>query len=200
MPDLPNVTPDQVGQLIPDATDVEQVGSGGQKLVFRATVEQDQYALKFAKLPAEISEESEAEDFPTSDVAVRAKREVETMRDCTSEHMVKLGPIGLMFAELHGQQVLYFSEEFIFGRDLRTVLRTDGLFEATEVAKLGMHVADAIRALWDLGKIHRDIKPANIMRRDDDGAYVLLDAGFAFDVVLSPELSGTGRALLSQNS
>ena len=183
MADLPDVTPEQVGQLIPGATDIERAGSGGQKLVFRGTIEENQYALKFAKLPPEICEESEAEDFPMSDVAARAKREVETMRDCASHHMVKLGPIGLMFAEVEGQQVLYFSEEFIVGRDLRTTLRADGRFGADEVIKLGLHITDAIKALWELGKIHRDIKPANIMRRGDDGAYLLLDAGFAFDVV-----------------
>jgi serine/threonine-protein kinase len=181
MPDLPSLTTEDVASLIPQASDVQQAGRGGQKLVFRGTVEGKQYALKFSKLPDNAGDD--IEDFPTSDVAMRAKREVETMRNCQSSHMVKLGPIGLAFAERGGQRLLYFSEEFVVGRDLRTILQQDGRFPPSEVLKLGLHVADAIRSLWELGKIHRDIKPANIMRRDNSGEYVLLDAGLAFDIV-----------------
>jgi serine/threonine protein kinase len=182
MSDLPNLTPEQVAQLVPRASDIQLVGAGGQKVVFKGTIAGEQYALKFAKVP-ELPEDLESEDFPMSDVAVRAQREVETMRDCTSPHMVKLGPIGLEFAAIGDQSLLYFSEEFVIGRDLRTILQADRRFEPAQVVKLGQHIVDAIHALWELGKIHRDIKPANIMRREGNGEYVLLDAGFAFDVV-----------------
>lgn len=182
MADLPSITEAQVASLIPIAADIQPVGRGGQKLVFRCTIDGAPYALKFAKVP-ELPEEMETEDFPMSDVAARARREVETMRNCSSSHMVKLGPIGLNFANVDDQSVLYFSEEFIGGRDLRKILRDDGRFLPAEVAQLGLHVADAIKALWELGKIHRDIKPANIVKRESDGDYILLDAGLAFDVV-----------------
>ena len=48
--------------------------------------------------------------------------------------------------------------------------------------RLGMHVADAIEALWTYKKIHRDIKPGNIMRRASNGDFVLLDMGLVFDL------------------
>ena len=179
MPDLPNLTPEQVAAILPVATNVEHVGSGGQKIVFRATLEGETYALKFALVPADI----DSEEVPFAEVTVRASREVETMRDCASPHMVKLGPIGLTFREIEGQNLLYFSEEFIVGRDLKQILRDDGPFSPSEIIKLGLHITNSIKELWDLGKIHRDIKPGNIMRRNDTGDYVLLDAGFAFDVV-----------------
>jgi len=182
MPDLPNLTPEQVEQLISMASNIEFVASGGQKLVFRGVIGGESYALKFAKVPKP-REQDDLEEVSVADVSVRAKREVETMRDCASPHMVKLGPVGLMFAEILGQSVLYFSEEFIVGRDLKTILRDDGFFPPEEIVKLGIHVTDAIKALWELGKIHRDIKPANIMRRDSNGDYVLLDAGLAFDII-----------------
>jgi len=182
MSDLPNLTPEQVAQLVPGASDIELVGPGGQKVVFKGTIAGEQYALKFAKVP-ELPEDLETEDFPMSDVAVRAQREVKTMRDCTSRHMVKLGPIGLEFTTIDDQSLLLFSEQFIVGRNLRTILRSDGRFDPAQIVTLGLHIVDAIQALWDLGKIHRDIKPANIMRREGDDEYVLLDAGFAFDVV-----------------
>lgn len=184
MSDLPNLTPAQVAQLIPDAADVERAGGGGQKLVFKGTIDRQQYALKFAKVPVLPEDlESEGEEFPMSDVAMRAQREVETMRDCHSPHMVKLGPVGLSFVAMGDQSLLYFSEEYIVGGDLRALLRSQGRFPSSEVVKLGLHVTEAIQALWDLGKIHRDVKPANIMRRVSNNEYVLLDAGLAFDVV-----------------
>ena len=182
MSDLPNLTPEQVSQLIQQASDIEPVDAGGQKVVFKGTIAGEQYALKFAKVPV-LPDDLESEEFPMSDVAVRAQREVETMRDCTSRHMVKLGPIGLMFTTIEDQSLLYFSEEFIVGRDLQDILRSDGRFEPAQIVKLGLHIVDAIHALWELGKIHRDVKPANIMRRESNDEYVLLDAGFAFDVV-----------------
>lgn len=182
MSDLPNLTPEQVARLIPQASDIEPVDAGGQKVVFKGTIAGQQYALKFAKVP-ELRDDVESEEFPMSDVAVRAQREVETMRDCASPHMVKLGPIGLSFTTIDDQSLLYFSEEFIVGRDLRTILRSDGRFEPAQIVTLGLHIVDAVHALWELGKIHRDIKPANMMRREGNDEYVLLDAGFAFDVV-----------------
>ncbi len=182
MADLPSITDAQVVSLIPEAAGVQPVGRGGQKLVFRCIIDGAPYALKFAKVPG-MPEEMETEDFPMSDVAARARREVETMRDCTSAHMVKLGPVGLSFANVDHESILYFSEEFIAGRDLRILLREDGRFLSAEIAKLGLHIVDAIKALWELGKIHRDVKPANIMKRESDGHYILLDAGLAFDVV-----------------
>jgi hypothetical protein len=66
MPDLPSLTTGDVASLIPQASDVQQAGRGGQKLVFRGTIEGTQYALKFSKLPGNGGED--IEDFPTSDV------------------------------------------------------------------------------------------------------------------------------------
>jgi len=182
MADLPSITEAQVASLVSNATDIQPIGRGGQKLVFKCTIDGMPYALKFAKVP-KLPEDIETEDFPMSDVAARARREVETMRDCPSAHMVNLGPVGLCFANIDNHSVLYFSEELIDGRDLRTILHDEGRFPPNEVTKLGLHVTDAIKALWELGKIHRDVKPANIMIRDTSGDYILLDAGLAFDVV-----------------
>lgn len=182
MSDLPTLTPAQVTELIPNACNIDSVDAGGQKVVFKGTIEGTQYALKFANVPA-LPEDVENENYLMSDVTARAQREVEIMRDCNSPHMVKLGPIGLQRATVNNQTVLYFSEEFVRGHNLREALQRNGRFVSAEVVKLGLHITDAIQALWKLGKVHRDIKPGNIMRRDSDGEYILLDAGLAFDVV-----------------
>ena len=109
------LTPQQVAELVPGVSQVEVAGKGGQKLVFRGTIDLIEYALKFAKLTS--TGFDDVDEFATSDIAVRAKREVDTMRDCASPHMVKLGPLGLTFASIEDQQVVYFSEEFIPGFD-----------------------------------------------------------------------------------
>jgi len=185
MATLPSLTTEQVADIVPDALHVLPIGRGGQKLVFRADLHGQTYALKFALVPEEI----EAEEVPYAEVTARIHREVETMRDCSSPHMVKLGPIGLTFAEVSDQRVLYFSEEFIDGQDLRRLIRQHGPLAPAEVIQLGIHITDAIKGLWELGKIHRDIKPGNIMQRTGTGEFVLLDAGLAFDVV-GESLSG----------
>lgn len=178
MPQLPQLTPEQVARLVPTASDIRPAGKGGQKLVFSGEVSGRRYALKFALLPTPVGEIE-----PLNEIEARASREVETMRDCDSKHMVKLGPVGLTLAECDGQRLLFFSEEFVDGEDLASILQRDKSLTSGEVVRLGLEMADAIRGLWDLGKVHRDIKPHNIMRRAASGGYVLLDAGYAFDVV-----------------
>lgn len=184
MPDLPNLTAADVAATVPGASDIRHVEDGGQKVVFRATIGGETYAVKFAL----VREPLGADEESSEDVAsTRARREVETMRDCTSPHMVKLGPVGLTFGEIAGQKVLYFTEEFIPGSSLREILQKRETFSPDEIVRLGLHITDAIRAVWDLGKVHRDIKPGNIIRRDNQG-YVLLDAGLVFDIA-GPSLS-----------
>jgi len=158
--------------------------------VWSGVIDGTTYAIKFANTPEEdIREENddtEAEADP--EVIVRASREVETMRDCDSPYMVKLGPIGLSFVEIEGQSLLYFTEKLIDGSDLRSLLESEGPLSPDVVIAMGLQITNAIKALWELGKIHRDIKPGNIMRRTS-GDFVLLDAGLAFDVT-GESLSG----------
>ncbi len=104
------------------------------------------------------------------------------MQECKSPHIVKMGPIELSTASLTGQNILYFSEEFIEGQTLGDVLRQRGPLPVPSLVQLAQQMCAAIDELWSLGKIHRDIKPGNIMQRSDGANYVLLDAGLAFDV------------------
>src|ERR1017187_7206686 len=138
MAQLPQLTPDDVGALIPAATAIQFVESGGQKTVFRARISDHPYALKFALLPGPVDHE---DDLP--EVVARASREVETMRDCTSPHMVKLGPLGLTYATVGTQSLVFFSEEFIDGMSVRSAIQQGNPFAAGEVIKLGLQIADA---------------------------------------------------------
>ncbi len=175
---LPIITEENITSLIPGITSAVQAGHGGQKVVFRVVYNNLRFALKFALL----SEAFHADTADIDETIVRAQRETQIMRECASPHMVKPGPIGLGTAAIAGQNVLYFSEEYIDGQALNELLRDSGPLTPHDVAALGVQMCSAISDLWSLGKIHRDIKPGNIMQRADKINFVLLDAGFAFDV------------------
>tara|TARA_R110002073_G_scaffold96276_2_gene222586 strand:+ start:8488 stop:9393 length:906 start_codon:yes stop_codon:yes gene_type:complete len=191
MGDLPAVSATQIETAIVCFSDVKEIGRGGQKLVFSGLTEGRKYAIKFLKAPSEELDSDETEFDFTPDMVVRAHREVETMRECQSPYMVKLGPIGLEFIEIAGESLVFFTEELISGSDLHEkYIRPKKTLSPADVVQLGIHITHAISAIWDLKKVHRDIKPGNIMRRDN-GDFVLLDAGLAFDK-LGESVSGGG--------
>jgi serine/threonine-protein kinase len=175
---LPTISEAEIGRLVPGSSDISSVGAGGQKLVYRVRLAQDVFALKIALLPDDFDPSASDAD----DTVLRARRETEIMRECTSPYIVKPGPIDLGTAALAGQNLLYFSEEFIDGQNLAEVLRREGHLQVDSLIRLAQQMSLAIEELWSLGKIHRDIKPSNIMRRSGSGDFVLLDTGLAFDI------------------
>jgi len=120
------------------------------------------------------------------DVTSRAQREVETMQQCSTPYLVRMGPIGLNTACVEGDPIIYFSEEFVEGQNLHSYLHSNGVFSLSELVCLALHISEAIKAIWQFAKIHRDIKPGNIMRRNDSGDFVLLDMGLVFDLQDEP--------------
>ena len=177
---IPQLKIDQVQAIIPSASDIQEVDRGGQKLVFSGIINGTKYALKFmAPNPSQVSgQNSEFLD----DVTSRAQREVETMQQCSTPHLVGMGPIGLSTANIDGEPIIYFSERYIEGQNLRNYLQTTGVFSPHELVLLALHMSEAIKAIWQFSKIHRDIKPGNIMWRNDTGDFILLDMGLVFDL------------------
>ena len=97
-------------------------------------------------------------------------------------HLVRMGPIGLRSVEIAGEPIIYFSEEFIEGKNLTQYQQETGVLSVEELVRLAFHMSEAINTIWQFSKIHRDIKPSNIMRRDANGEFVLLDMGLVFDL------------------
>ncbi len=177
---IPQLTIEHVKTVIPSATDVQEVDSGGQKIVFSGVIDGQKYAFKFmTPNPSQTGRQNR--EF-LDDVTSRAQREVETMRQCSTPYLVRMGPIGLNTTIIQGETIIYFSEEFVEGENLRTSLQTNGNFSVPELVRLAFHISEAIKAIWQFSKIHRDIKPGNIMRRRDNGDFVLLDMGLVFDL------------------
>ncbi|WP_298203115.1 serine/threonine-protein kinase [Desulfosporosinus sp.] len=193
----PDLTEEQVSRIVPDITDVKFVGKGGQKSVFSCIISGDIYALKFLDLTPssggmaksyanesfatnELSYQENTFDNIQHDVFARAKREIVIMQRCDTSTLVKLGPVGMNLVEFEGKNLLYFTEEWIEGPSLYDILNNKPL-TTKESIQLASDLTNAIQNLWNIQMIHRDIKPKNIMRRED-GSYVLLDTGFAFDL------------------
>jgi eukaryotic-like serine/threonine-protein kinase len=170
--------------LIPTVESVSGPISGGQKTVFRISIQGKPYALKLLKLEGKIpaAEDDEDRTEEVEQTLARARREVDILKDCGIPELVRLGPIPLTPGEANGESLIFFTEEWVEGRDLRTIIAEGGPLSIDETVRLGRDVNRAISMLWSLSKVHRDIKPANIMRRTPPLGFVLLDLGLALDL------------------
>ncbi|MDP8239660.1 MAG: serine/threonine-protein kinase [Candidatus Hatepunaea meridiana] len=177
---VPDLTPEQVQSIIPAASSIELLDRGGQKIVFTGIINNQKYALKFMS-PNPLQINASVAGF-FDDVTARAQREVETMRQCDCPNLVKMGPIGLTTAKISGNDILYFSEEFIDGENLKEYHKLHGNFSIPDLIKLAQNISNAINEIWQFAKIHRDIKPGNIMSRSSNGDFILLDMGLVFDL------------------
>ena len=68
--------------------------------------------------------------------------------------------------------------EFVQGRDLRDLLRSEGALPPRRVAEIGSAVGMALAAAHNQGLVHRDIKPANVLLTLE-GAVKVADFGIA---------------------
>ena len=181
----PKLSCEQVAEAIPTAGNVKFIDAGGQKSVFAADIGSGRYVLKFlTPNPQRLAglNSDTSLDMAPDDVTARARREVETMAQCNSPHLVRPGPLPLQQVQIADQELLVFSEELIDGETLDKHHDRVRNWPVEDVVRLGLEMAHALDALWCFQKIHRDVKPNNIMRCTSDGRFVLLDMGFVFDL------------------
>ena len=77
---------------------------------------------------------------------------------------------------------LYIAMEFMPGRDLAALLRTQGAFSEERAISIGLQVLASLAEAHEQGIIHRDVKPANVMlqkRKGRDDLVKVLDFGIA---------------------
>jgi len=81
--------------------------------------------------------------------------------------------------------------EFIKGRTLEELLRTQGTFGAHEAALIGRDLCRAVAAVHQAGVLHADIKAHNVMRQEG-GRTVLMDFGAGRALTNETTPRGTG--------
>ena len=70
----------------------------------------------------------------------------------------------------------YMVMEYVKGRSLATVLRSEGPWTEARVLSLLDALTAGLATVHNAGLVHRDVKPANVMLRED-GSPVLIDFG-----------------------
>lgn len=182
---IPNIDKADVIKIIPGISDVGRPLRGGQRIIFPVVIKGKKYALKFMETAVNSSNTGDENSgtLAIDEITARARREVDIMKKCNSSHLVKLGPIPLTSITYNGRILVYFTEEFIEGRDLESILRSIRRLPVKDLLSLGKDITKAIHTIWKCNeKVHRDIKPGNIIKRNSDGSYVLLDLGLVLDL------------------
>lgn len=82
--------------------------------------------------------------------------------------------------------------EYVRGRTLEQLLRSQGAFGAREAALIGQELCRALAAVHKAGLVHRDVKAQNVMR-EEGGRLVLMD--FGAGQVVQAEGAPTGGRL-----
>lgn len=87
----------------------------------------------------------------------------------------------------------YYVMEHIDGRTLSEIVKAEGPLTAAEATTCTQQVGNALSYIHGLAINHLDVKPANIMRRNSDGAYILIDFGLAkqYDAATGNQTSTT---------
>ena len=176
MRDKPDVR--KVMEIASEARNLEEIASGGFKVVYKAQVQEKIEAVKLVQIPSEENDETIRDENLR-----RIVRELDILSKCASPYLVKLGSILPRPCEIEGIEYVLYSEEYIPGETLRKMIEADHRPTMGELAELAVCMLMAIRELSGMNVIHRDIKPENIIKGDDSARpYVLLDLGIAFQI------------------
>ncbi len=165
-------------ESISEVSALEFKNEGGFKAVYTATIGEKKEALKLVYLPPK----SDTED-KRSQLIARLKRESNVLKLCSNPHLVKLGALLPREIQIGECNYIFYSEELLPGRDLKSVINDGKKADIAELLQLALTCLSVIRDLWGMGYVHRDIKPANIICTDDpERLFVLLDLGIAFKI------------------
>lgn len=106
----------------------------------------------------------------------RFQRESDIMTTLAHPNVVKI-------REVHFDADLpYIVMELIEGGDVRSLLKAHTRLDAATTIRLGLQMAEALKAIHEAGIVHRDIKPDNIMFRQLQSGelhFLLTDFGIA---------------------
>ncbi|MEX2583450.1 MAG: protein kinase [Gemmatimonadota bacterium] len=158
-----------------------EVGRGGMAIVYLARDHRHRRRVALKVLLPELASAVGAQRF---------QREVRAAARLVHPNILPLYDSGATSG------LLYYVMPFVEGESLAERLSRAGPLTATEAARIGCAIADALACAHRLGIVHRDVKPANVLLSADDHPS-LADFGLAFSEhgVANPRLTVTGVML-----
>ncbi|GAB2869220.1 hypothetical protein GCM10027176_83610 [Actinoallomurus bryophytorum] len=146
---------------------IEQVGRGGFAVVWRARDEvlQRDVAAKQLFLPPYLTDEQ------------RREHRERTLREARSAARLAHPGVVTVHDVVEHEGVPWIIMEFVHGRTLGEIVRTDGPLTPGRAAEVGLRLLDALCAAHAAGVLHRDVKPSNVII--GDRRVVLGDFGIA---------------------
>jgi len=127
----------------------KKIGQGEMGSVFKAQDRILKISVALKTVSLDITENEETVE--------RFKREVILARKVSHPNVCRVYDIG------HSEGIHYVSMEFVEGRTLSEVMRTQGRFPVEAGIALLRQILMAVKETHRLGIIHRDLKPQNIM-------------------------------------
>ncbi len=128
---------------------VRQIGEGGMSRVFEAEDETLGRRVALKILNQRYSRDAtRVEQF---------RQEALITANVNHPNVIKLYSVG------YDQGYFYIAMELVTGGSLEQRIRKEGRLKESEALRIGLEVAEGLRAAQQMGLIHRDVKPANIL-------------------------------------
>ncbi len=172
---------EQLGQYIVAA----HVADGAMGAVYEARNAETRERVAIKVLHPEVENDEVAVE--------RFNREYETAEMLDHAHVVTVKDFGVTRDNQH-----YLTMEFLVGRELGEIFRTEGKQTPARTLRILCQVAEALEHAHSFGVIHRDLKPDNIYICDGEGGddVRLLDFGSVkLQVETGPKLTAFGTTL-----
>ena len=158
---------------------VEEIGSGGMAVIYKAVQESLNRTVAVKALKTSVAQDSQ--------FAIRFEREALSVSSLQHENIIHIYD----FHKLGGAYFIVM--EYVEGIDLYDLLDKCPILPSDVAAIVAMQVARGLDYAHYRGIIHRDIKPANIMI-GKSGGVKLMDFGIARDQAFG-DLTETGTGL-----
>lgn len=153
---------------------IEQIGSGGMAIVYKA---------KCHLLNRFVAIKVLRDEFTDDDEFIRKfRRESQAAASLSHPNILNIYDVGV--EEIENKKIHYIVMEFIDGQTLKEVIKSKGKLTPDETVNFSLQIAEALQHAHRNHIVHRDIKPHNIMVTADNRAKVT-DFGIARAVTSS---------------